>query len=201
MDSSWVFSWLHEDCMISDTDLCTKFLCHSYVPCYQALAQPSFGENHIFNVTMEEKVLVLQSSLLTELLHNQKWKQCSLPIFWYGLIIYSWLKIITVWPISSPPIAAVFLARFDTQLQSIPFPPSFFNNVKTESGLIKPCCSPPAALAISSFQGYSGNRKGSSGHGNNTIASKQGYKYWPHHHRNREAASSKMNSRLNTIPL
>lgn len=99
------------------------------------------------------------------------------------------------------PIAAAFLTRFDTRLQSIPFPPSFFNNAKMESGLIKPCCSPPAALAISSFQGYSGNRKGSSGHGNNTIASNQGYKYWPHHHRNREAASSKMNSRLNTIPL
>lgn len=181
--------------------ICASKSCHSYVSFYQPVVQPSFAENNIFNVTMGEKVLVLQSGLLTELLHNHKWKQWSLPIFWYDLTIYSWLKIITVWPISSPPIAAVFLARFDTQQQSIPFPPSFFNNAKMESGLIKPCCSPPAALAISSFQGYSGNRKGSSGHGNNTIASNQGYKYWPHHHRNREAASSKMNSRPNTIPL
>lgn len=71
------------------------------------------------------------------------------------------------------PMAAIFLTMFDTQLQSIPLVPSFFNNAKLEFGLIKPCCSPPAALAISSFPGYNGNRKGSSGHGNMAIASSQ----------------------------
>lgn len=73
---------------------------------------------------------------------------------------------------------------FDTQLQSIPFAPSSFNNVKMEFGLIKPCCSPPAALAISSFQGYSGNRKGSSGHGKKAIALNQSYEYWPYKYGN-----------------
>lgn len=77
------------------------------------------------------------------------------------------------------PMAAIFLTMFDTQLQSIPLVPSFFNNAKLEFGLIKPCCSPPAALAISSFPGYNGNRKGSSGHGNKAIASNQGYECWP----------------------
>jgi len=73
---------------------------------------------------------------------------------------------------------------FDTQLQSIPFAPSFFNNAKMEFGLIKPCCSPPAARPISSFQGYNGNRKGSTGHGCKEIASNQGYKYWSHNYGN-----------------
>lgn len=103
------------------------------------------------------------------------------------------------------PITAIFLTMFDTQLQSIPLAPSFFN-VKMEFGLIKPYCSPPAALAISSFHGCNGNRKGSSGHGNKAIASNQGYEYWPHKYgnivtRTGRLLHQKTNSRLNTTPL
>lgn len=51
------------------------------------------------------------------------------------------------------PIAAVFLTMFDTQLHNIPFASSFFNNAKMEFGLIKPCCSPPAAFKATMASG------------------------------------------------
>lgn len=179
--SVFLFAWRLHDLL---TQSCAPNSCPSYVLCQQPVAQHSFGENHNFNVTMDKKPLVLQFGLLTELLYNHELKQCSLDKFltWSHYIFlaqnnYCMTHIII-------PIAAIFLTMFDTQLQSIPFAPSSFNNAKMEFGLIKPRCSPPAALAISSFQGYNGIRKGSSGHGNNAIASNQGFEYWPYKYGN-----------------